>query len=96
MTVPSLFIFEIGKYVRKNPDEFSISKTYSARRKPALSVPAHRLQKSGKSLRVIGAKIYNKLPEIIKELSTERRFTRELKTFCSTKAYYSVKEFLDE
>lgn len=96
MTVPSLYIFEVGRYVRRNLTDFPVSRSYSARRKPELAIPAHRLKKTGKSLAIMGARIYNKLPEAIRASPTERTFTHKLKVFCTNKAYYAINEFLHE
>ena len=56
----------------------------------------HKLQKTGNSLYVMGPRIYNKIPLIIKEAASDHIFTQKLKAFLILKAYYSVREFLEE
>jgi hypothetical protein len=47
-----------------------------------------------KSVTNLGAKIYNKLPNYIKNQENPRSFKKQLKTFLLHQTFYSVDEYL--
>ncbi|KAJ2937428.1 hypothetical protein O0L34_g18616 [Tuta absoluta] len=96
LTVPCLYILEVGKYVRSHMAEFPATMRFSARGGQRLAPTRHRLEKTGKSLSVMGPKIFNKLPSDIRDAKTYPIFVNKLKNFLAQKAYYSVKDFIDE
>lgn len=94
LTVPSLFISAISIYVFKNPYLFSShTHSYDTRNKHELVAPAHRLALFDKSLLSLGPKIFNKLPDAIKNCTTFRSFKRNLKSFLVEKTFYTLNEF---
>jgi len=42
----------------------------------------------------MGSKLYNKLPDYIKEIESYKTFRKELKSFLLQHAFYSVEEFV--
>ncbi|KAJ2937550.1 hypothetical protein O0L34_g18634 [Tuta absoluta] len=96
LTVPCIYLLEVVKYVRTHMDDFPASLRFSARRGNQLAPTRHRLEKTSKSLFVMGPKIFNKLPLYIREATSINVFINKCKRFLAEKAYYSVKEFIDE
>ncbi|KAG7301886.1 hypothetical protein JYU34_013295 [Plutella xylostella] len=99
LTVPCLYILEVLKYVKRNPNEFpdftSGDRRFASRRPNDLRSTECRLSKTGKSLHVMGPQIFNKLPENIKEIRRVTSFLISVKNHLLKNAYYSVQEFLD-
>lgn len=94
LTLPSLYILEIGTFVRNNLHLYKFNQ--SARRRDKLIAPEPILDiyKKGPYYRSIN--IYNKLPSNIRNLENNNSFISKLKTFLIKKAYYSVSEFLQD
>lgn len=98
LTLPSLYILEVVMFVKCNPHLF-----------PRLEDVAHRNRRDNSKLCLHPCKtalmrrsifcmapiVYNKLPKIWRELNTEA-LKRRLKLFLVQRAYYNIKEFLDE
>jgi hypothetical protein len=42
----------------------------------------------------MGSKLYNKLPDYIKEIESYKTFSKRLKSFLLGQAFYSVEEFV--
>jgi len=94
LTLPSLFILECAKFFRKHPQYFTLNTethTYNTRRKTDISLPNNT-----KSPTTNVAKVYNKLPRVIKEISAYNLFVKTLKKFLVEKSYYSVDDFQNE
>lgn len=100
LSLPCLYIFEVCKFVRKYPDFFTkredIQTKIILRHKNRLNLPKSRLKMHSNSTFVMSIKIYNKLPEIIKNLSKYNIFINKLKIFLETKCYYSISEYLND
>lgn len=95
LSLPSLYIYEICTFVRKNPHFFEcISQKSPKRRKHHLKVPHQRIVLYSKNCFVMAINVFNKLPENIKELPLNK-FKTELMSFLSDKCYYNVNEFLE-
>lgn len=98
LTLPCLYIFEVLKWVHKNPNDFDKFKSnhiYNTRNKDLFSFPNHRLTKFERSPLYMGIKLYNKLTNEIKSLN-DSQFYMYIKKRLINKAYYSVKEMLDD
>jgi hypothetical protein len=96
LTVPSLYILEISKIVRKSLNQF---KTRGPNQRYAgnLLINIHKIKKSEQCYWFVGPKIYNRLPRNVKEAKmSESAFVNQLKDFLTEKAYYSLDEFLNE
>nr|CAH7729620.1 unnamed protein product [Callosobruchus chinensis] len=66
----------------------------NTRQKELLHVPFSRFNVTMKSPNIMGVKIYNALPDVIKSSSNMVYFKRSLKQFLLKKAYYSLAEFV--
>lgn len=98
LTLPSLYIFEILKFVHNKPNYFETFKLrhfYNTRHKNNLSYPRHKLTLFEKSPLYMGIKLYNKLPNSLKLLN-QSQFTTSLKNILIGKAYYTVSEMLED
>jgi len=94
LTLPSLFIFECAKFYRKHPHYFPLqgqTHTYNTRRREDILLP-----EITKSPTCNVARVYNKLPRVIKEITAYNSFVKTLKKFLLEKCYYSVKEYDEE
>jgi hypothetical protein len=92
LTLPSIYILEIGMFVRKHMYLFEFVK--STRRQNKLVIPESKLNmfKQGPYYRSI--KIYNNIPDYIKTEVKDTIFCTKLKNYLMEKAYYSVQEFM--
>jgi Reverse transcriptase (RNA-dependent DNA polymerase) len=98
LTFPSLFIFEILKFVKLNIEEFTRQDAfhnYSTRHGGNLQHASHRLSLFESNPYYIGTILYNKLPTDIKNLPTANQYLRAIKNLLVSKAFYSVDEFLN-
>nr|CAH7721131.1 unnamed protein product [Callosobruchus chinensis] len=71
LTLASIYIFELLVYIKTNLTDFrslSHSHEYNTRNGLTLEVPAHRLSKTESSPNYMSIKLYNKLPEKIKQM----------------------------
>nr|CAH7764471.1 unnamed protein product [Callosobruchus chinensis] len=96
LTLASIYIFELLVYIKTNLTDFrslSHSHEYNTRNGLTLEVPAHRLSKTESSPNYMSIKLYNKLPEKIKQMDL-RNYKNNIKELLLNKAYYSTKEYL--
>nr|CAH7756516.1 unnamed protein product [Callosobruchus chinensis] len=97
MTVPCLYIYEVSLYIHRNKGLYPRTgerTNINTRQKELLDVPFSRFNVTMKSPNIMGVKIYNALPDVIKSLSNMTDFKRSLKQFLLKKAYYSLAEFV--
>lgn len=97
LTVASLYIYELLKYVRTNLETFDVrgeNTSRSIRNKNVLVPIKHRLNLSKKMPKIIGTNLYNKLPKCIKSTKNYKAFCSKVKLLLLTKTIYSVKEYL--
>lgn len=98
LTVPSLYILMCLMFIKNNLNfilETQHSHTYETRNKSALQYPVHRLSLFEKTPHYMGQKLYNKIPRDWTKYSSFK-FKRTIQNFLIDKAYYSMKEFLDD
>nr|CAH7754165.1 unnamed protein product [Callosobruchus chinensis] len=98
LTLASIYIFELLVYIKTNLTDFrslSHSHEYNTRNGLTLEVPAHRLSKTESSPNYMSIKLYNKLPEKIKQMDL-RNYKNNIKELLLNKAYYSTKEYLSD
>nr|CAH7724938.1 unnamed protein product [Callosobruchus chinensis] len=96
LTLTGISIFEIGKYIFSNKGEFTVNKDhhdYNTRSKYNFRVPYDRLQITCSAPHSLGLKIYNQLPEAIKNLKTLSTFKQKLRCFLVEKELYSLEEY---
>ena len=92
LPVFSLYILECCKFVRKNPEKFVLESdvqeqnTKSTRNCPRnenqLHVKPVTLNISTQNPLIMAARIFNKLPAVLKVIENEQIFLRKLKRFC--------------
>nr|CAH7719943.1 unnamed protein product [Callosobruchus chinensis] len=98
LTLASIYIFDLLVYIKTNLTDFrslSHSHEYNTRNGLTLEVPAHRLSKTESSPNYMSIKLYNKLPEKIKQMDL-RNYKNNIKELLLNKAYYSTKEYLSD
>lgn len=98
-TLPCLYVYELVLYVKSNPTLFRRSEdlhSYNTRNKNLLLYPTHKTALYESSPFYKGMTLYNKTLKMINIKGTENLFKAKLKEFLLQKAYYSVKEFLDD
>jgi hypothetical protein len=100
LTLPCIYILEICKFVRKHPEFYTkredVLKNRIMRHKGKLMLPSSRLKLHSSGPLVMSIKIYNKLPDELKDEKKETLFIHKLKQFLLSKTYYSLKEYLDD
>lgn len=97
LTLPSAYILACMKYVVENNSDFRTLGSfhcYETRHRDHLLIKHHRLTRTQSSTNYMCAKIYNRLPDCLKDLRG-REFLHSLKTFLKDNCFYSVREFLD-
>lgn len=95
LTLPSLYVFEVIMYVRRNLHNFPTNsdKPKTTRNTGKLKVTSHRLVKSKNSFLGNCVRFYNKIPKCITDL-TDSRFKSMVKRTLMSKAYYKVNEYI--
>lgn len=100
LTLPSLYILEICKFVRKYKELYTKRKDlpckYLLRQKNKLVLPTSRLKLNSSSTFSSSIKIYNKLPDMLKNESNDIIFSQKLKQFLTSKCYYTINEYFDQ
>lgn len=95
LTLPSLYIYECLRYVRRNIGQFSL-RSYvhdrSTRNCEEMVVPYHRLSATRTGLSYYAPMFYNCLHNSFRDLS-EKEFTARVLKILKSKAFYSIEEF---
>ncbi|KAJ8727712.1 hypothetical protein PYW07_000605 [Mythimna separata] len=99
LTITSIYIMEVSKFVRKHALLFPVAKNQrplqrSLRVKNELALPSSKLAMFQSGPLVMCIKIYNKLPNEIKDIEFDNKFVNALKLYLIQKCYYSLNEFL--
>lgn len=93
-----LYIMEIVMLVKSNPDKFlrnNHNHHYDTKGQNTLLTPAHSLSLYEKSPYYMGIKLYNKLPDHLKQINSRVKFKNELRTLLLEHVFYNVREFLE-
>lgn len=96
LTFPSVYIYELMLYAKKNLNKFPTNNNYhaySTRGGAELQTPYRRLTKSQRGVNFLAPKYYNKLPAELRNMDMTK-FRVQLKRLLVSKAYYSYDEFL--
>lgn len=98
LTLTSLYIFESCKFVRKHPNLYSPVEVYrrNNRNLNKLKIPFSKLKLVSHSPHNMLIKIYNHLPNHIKNIEKSSIFSKELKRFLINKNYYNLEEFFND
>lgn len=94
LTLPSIYIYEAALLVKRNIDKYDTLNL--KRHKSTLRAPVCKTAMYSKSLFNMRIKIYNKLPQSIKDICSFNIFKNNLKEFLINKAYYNIGEFIDD
>lgn len=98
LTLPSLYIYACILHVRSNMEEYqkcSDINFYNTRQVNDIYIPPSRLTKTLKGPRIMSAKLYNQLPNRIKQIINIHTFKREVKQMLLELALYTVDEFMN-
>lgn len=98
MTVACIYIFKILLYVQNNLNSFvklSGCHHYATRNTSVLTVPRHKTSKYECSPSYQSIRLYNRLPDFLKTLSSVK-FKKVLKEILLGKCYYSTSEYIND
>lgn len=98
MSVFSLYIYNIGIFVRDNLHKFISNGalntgTITTRQKNNIAVPRHSTALFETGPHYMGVKIYNYIPEDIKKENVRFKFKNKMKIFFRNHPFYSLEEF---
>lgn len=98
LTLCCLYIFEISVLIFKNQNYFSRQSEnhlYDTRIKNTFNLPKYRLTLSQKGPNYIGLKIFNHLPNSIKNAANLNAFKKALKIFLIDNEFYFIQDFFN-
>lgn len=99
LTLPSIYLYEICHFVKGNTNLFQrncdVTNDYRGRYPNKLVLPVISSTLYDHSSYPMAVRIFNKLPDEIKQLPLPI-FKNRLRNYLIDKGYYSVKEYLDE
>jgi len=98
LTVINLYIYTCICSIKSNIHEFctvSSRNPYVTRNRAELDVPRLRLSKAANCYPTTGLKMFNRLPDSLKDLP-ERQFKVKLKNYLLNHPFYSADEFSDK
>lgn len=100
LTLPCIYILEICKFVRKYTNFFTTRgdkhSDRSVRYRNMLMLPSSRMSLHSNSTYVMSIKIFNKLPDEIKNETSDTTFTNKVKQLLIKKAYYTINEYIHD
>jgi hypothetical protein len=99
LTVPAMYIFELLSFMKKNFPYFSDAKPNHGREmrnKYLLLYPVHRLSVSERGPYYMGLRVYNNLPNQLKEAFETHTFCRLLKGFLTDLCPYELADYFSE
>lgn len=97
LTLPGVYILEACTYVHKNLSSYEALRAmhkYDTRAKNKLLAPKHRTMFFEKNLEYLGCKLYNALPDSVKDCRSIGSFKKSVKKILMEKTCYTVDEFL--
>lgn len=100
LTMPSIYILEMCKFVRKYPYFYNnlddLPRRYALRPgRNKIIKPRSQLKMHSNGPHIMSIKIYNKLPIEVKNIQKDSLFAKTLKSYLIDKTYYDIKEYLD-
>lgn len=99
LTLTSIYIFELCKFVRNNKalfdqtQENSTQCRHNLRNRNKLTSTFTTLQIVRSGTHHMAVKVYNSVPKNIKEIEKNKVFFKKLKDFLIAKSYYTLKEY---
>lgn len=97
LTFPCIFILDMLKFVKNNLLHFTqlnSNHEYHTRHGQNLQYNMHRLELFKSNPYYIGAILYNKLSNGIKNISSVKKFSSAVREYLVSNAFYSVEEYL--
>lgn len=98
LTLPSLYIFEVASFVKSNPHLFTrLSEAFPRNRRDNSQLCLHSAKTAlmSKSVFCMAPKIYNKIPQSYKALTTNL-FKNKIRNLLTDKCYYNINDFLTD
>jgi hypothetical protein len=99
LPLPSQYIFSLLIFLSKNRNQFTANfevHNYTTRQQINFHLPAVSLTKCQRGIGFLGAKVFNKLPQYLKEqFDNPKKFKQSLKNYLSIKTFYSLQEYLE-
>lgn len=97
LTLPALYILSCCIFVKSNINQFTNFSDrniqYTLRNTTNILLPQHNLSAVSNGVTVLPIKIYNHLPNYLKEIPTAKLFKLKLKELLLEKSFYSIDEF---
>jgi len=95
LTIVSLYILEVISYLRRHHQFVELNSSvhaYNTQGKRDIHIQSYKTDLYKGSVINMGSKLYNKLPDYIKETESYKTFRKQLKSFRLRHAFYSVEE----
>jgi hypothetical protein len=84
LTTVSLYILEVISYLRRHHQFAELNSNvhaYNTQRKRDIHIQSYKTDLYKRSVINMGSKLYNKLPDYIKEIDSYKTFRKQLKLF---------------
>lgn len=97
-TIYNLYIFKLCLIIYDKKTELTTSSdihTYNIRTKNLLRLPKVHLTKIQNGPNYTGIKLFNQLPDSIKNIDTKKHFKKQLKKWLSKFCFYNLQEYYD-
>jgi hypothetical protein len=97
LPLPCLYIYEVLVYIKTNLNAYSINSeihSHNTKRKDNLYIVPCNTSLYKNNFNNIGCRMFNQLPQHIKEIPVLYKFKRTLKTFLLEHCFYRVEDFL--
>ena len=99
LTISALYILSCCLFVKNNIDQFTQFSdrniSYNLRSTNNILLPQHKLSVAGNGVSIMPIKIYNHLPNYLKEITSLKLFKFKLKKILSEKPLYSLEEYFN-
>ena len=99
LSLPSQYIFCLLIILSKNKKQIIVNSevhNYTTRQHTNFHPPSVSLTKCQKGIGYLGAKVFNKLPQCLKEeFDNPNKFKLSLKNYLSIKTFYSLQEYFE-
>ena len=97
LTAISVYVLQRAKHVKKNINKFvrvrEVQHAYSLRNNESLRLPSYKLSLTGNSSIIMPMKIYNHLPNSIKEAENLNKFKRGVVELLVQHSFYDINEY---
>lgn len=96
LPLPSLYVLECLCFIhqyRSRVTTFSEVHSYSTRFKNNVVIPCHKTKQFENSDLYVGTKLFNVLPQAVKDIASHNKFRNELKKMMTGNVFYSLEEF---